>query len=403
MSFFPKLRFSEFSEPWVKVKAGDILVEISSGWSPECEQKKVTSNEWGVLTTSSVTWDGYDETENKKLPQFLKPRENLRVNKGDILITRAGPVSRVGVVARVNEEPQFNLMLSDKLIRIKGCEKVDGKFLATSLKQPKIQRYFVSRKSGLAEAQSNISQPIIKNIPLNIPSVEEQQKIADFLSTVDEKIRLLNEKHALLQQYKKGVMQKLFSQEIRFKDENGQAFPAWRLQAIGKYLLEHKERVSADTSLPILTSSREGLYLQERKVFNEGEYGVLPQGYFTYRHMSDDLIFKFNLNLCWEKAAVSKEYPVFKTSKGLNAHFLEYCLNEGSEFKRFAIQQKVGGTRTRLYFKNLCQLKLQLPCEKEQQKIVEFLQTLHKKLDAVQQQIDLTQTFKKGLLQQMFV
>ncbi|KRS22672.1 hypothetical protein AAY72_02145 [Alishewanella sp. WH16-1] len=250
---------------------------------------------------------------------------------------------------------------------------------------------------------SNVYNSDLKCLRINLPNIEEQEKVANFLTVVDEKIRLLKEKHVLLQQYKKGVMQKLFSQEFRFKDDSGHAFPEWRLQAIGKYLLEHKERVSADTNLPILTSSREGLYRQERKVFNEGEYGVLPQGYFTYRHMSDDLIFKFNLNICWEKAAVSKEYPVFTTSKGLNAHFLEYCLNEGNEFKRFAIQQKVGGTRTRLYFKNLCQLKLKLPCEKEQQKISEFLQTLDKKLDAVQQQIDLTQTFRKGLLQQMFV
>lgn len=147
---------------------------------------------------------------------------------------------------------------------------------------------------------SNVYNSDLKCLRINLPYIEEQEKVANFLTEVDEKIRLLKAKHVLLQQYKKGVMQKLFSQEFRFKDDNGHAFPEWRLQAIGKYLLEHKERVSADTSLPILTSSREGLYRQERKVFNEGEYGVLPQGYFTYRHMSDDLIFKFNLNICWD-------------------------------------------------------------------------------------------------------
>ena len=137
-------------------------------------------------------------------------------------------------------------------------------------------------------------------------------------------------------------------------------------------------------------------------VVNEGEYGVVPKGYFTYRHMSDDLVFKFNLNRNWERGAVSKEYPVFKTV-GMNSYFLELCLNEGSEFKRFAIQQKVGGTRTRLYFKNLVKLKLNTPCLEEQNKISEFLQAIDKKLEVVKQQIELTQTFKKGLLQQMFV
>ena len=197
-------------------------------------------------------------------------------------------------------------------------------------------------------------------------------------------------------------MQKLFKQEIRFKDHNGNAFPDWKLQAVGKYLVEYKARVPVDTDIPVLTSSRTGLYLQERKVVNDGEYGVVPKGYFTYRHMSDDLTFKFNINKTWDKGAVSKEYPVFKTV-GMNSYYLEMCLNEGSDFKRFAIQQKVGGTRTRLYFKNLAKLKLNLPCLKEQDKIANFLITIDKKIDAVNKQIELTQTFKKGLLQQMFV
>ncbi|MEP4892245.1 MAG: restriction endonuclease subunit S [Aliiglaciecola sp.] len=238
------------------------------------------------------------------------------------------------------------------------------------------------------------------NVPF--PDESEQQKIADFLSTVDRKICLLKEKHTLLTQYKKGVMQKLFEQEICFKDDNGNNFPDWQREPIGKYLQEYKERVSVDTDIPILTSSRTGLYPQERAVINEGEYGVVPKGYFTYRHMSDDLVFKFNINLTWERGAVSKEYPVFKTV-GMNSYFLELCLNEGNDFKRFAIQQKVGGTRTRLYFKNLVKLKLNTPSLEEQNKIAEFLQCIDKKINAVKVQVELTQTFKKGLLQQMFV
>ena len=145
-----------------------------------------------------------------------------------------------------------------------------------------------------------------------------------------------------------------------------------------------------------------GIYPQERAVINDGHYGVVPFGYFTYRHMSDDLVFKFNVNRTWERGAVSKEYPVFKTV-GMDSYFLELQLNDGNDFKRFAIQQKQGGTRTRLYFKNLKELKLNLPCLKEQQKIAQFLQSIDKKIDAVAQQVEQTKQFKKGLLQQMFV
>ncbi|TMX34389.1 restriction endonuclease subunit S [Vibrio sp. Hep-1b-8] len=267
--------------------------------------------------------------------------------------------------------------------------------------------FYLYQKIGLKRFATGSGVPTLNrndvhDFRANIPELNEQQKIADFLTSVDTKISQLTEKHRLLKAYKKGVIQQIFSQQIRFKDEDGKAFPDWKTEAIGKYLEPYKELVPASTDLPILTSSRTGLYLQERSVINDGDYGVVPLGYFTYRHMSDDLIFKFNVNRDYTRGAISKEYPVFKTV-GMDTYFLETKLNEGHEFKRFAIQQKQGGTRTRLYFKNLKELKLALPCLAEQQKIAQFLQSIDQKIDAVAEQIEQTKQFKKGLLQQMFV
>ncbi|ERB64030.1 restriction endonuclease subunit S [Vibrio coralliilyticus OCN008] len=255
---------------------------------------------------------------------------------------------------------------------------------------------------GGAGRNKTLGQKEFDNLKLYLPTPKEQQRIADFITSVDTKISQLTEKHRLLKEYKKGVMQQIFSQQSRFKDNDGKAFPDWKTEAIGKYLEPYKELVPASTDLPILTSSRTGLYLQERSVINDGDYGVVPLGYFTYRHMSDDLIFKFNVNRNYTRGAISKEYPVFKTV-GMDTYFLETKLNEGHEFKRFAIQQKQGGTRTRLYFKNLKELKLALPCLAEQQKIAQFLQSIDNKIDSVADQIEQTKQFKKGLLQQMFV
>ena len=255
---------------------------------------------------------------------------------------------------------------------------------------------------GGAGRNKTLGQKEFDKLKVALPSAKEQRKIADFLTAVDTKISQLAEKHRLLKEYKKGVIQQIFSQQIRFKDEKGNVFPEWTREPIGKYLEPYKELVSVDTDIPVLTSSRTGLYLQERSVINEGDYGVVPLGYFTYRHMSDDLVFKFNVNRTWERGAVSKEYPVFKTV-GMDTYFLETQLNEGNDFKRFAIQQKQGGTRTRLYFKNLIELKLSLPCLQEQQKISQFLQAIDIKIEGVAEQVKQTKQFKKGLLQQMFV
>ena len=180
----------------------------------------------------------------------------------------------------------------------------------------------------------------------------------------------------------------------------------WDFKILGQFLEGYSERVPANTELPIYSSTRNGLHPQEdyydgRKLINTGEYGVVPKGYFVYRHMSDDTVFKFNINEVHEKIAVSKEYPVFKTVN-LNSHFLLQKLNGGNDFKKFAIKQKKGGTRTRLYFKTLCSWETLLPSLEEQQKIADCLSSLDDFIGAETEKLDALKDHKKGLLQQLF-
>jgi type I restriction enzyme S subunit len=117
--------------------------------------------------------------------------------------------------------------------------------------------------------------------------------------------------------------------------------------------------------------------------------------------MSDDGLFKFNINKTGGDIAVSKEYPVFST-KGLNSVFLLAKLNDGSDFKQFALSQKAGGTRTRLYFSRLCEWCTLLPSPAEQQKIADCLSSLDELITAETQNLDALKTHKKGLMQQLF-
>lgn len=180
----------------------------------------------------------------------------------------------------------------------------------------------------------------------------------------------------------------------------------WENKALDPYLEECSARVAANTELPIYSSTRTGLkrqddYYDGRVLFNENEYGVVPQGCFVYRHMSDDGLFKFNINETGGEIAVSKEYPVFRT-RDLNPHFLLYKLNYGEDFKRFAAAQKAGGTRTRLYFDKLCHWKTPLPSLDEQQKVADCLTSLDELIAAESQKLDSIQALKKGLMQEIF-
>jgi type I restriction enzyme S subunit len=180
----------------------------------------------------------------------------------------------------------------------------------------------------------------------------------------------------------------------------------WRQNLIGPYLDDCSGRVPSDTELPIYSSTREGLkrqdaYFDGRVLQNKNDYGVVPPGCLVYRHMSDDGLFKFNINETGGEIAVSKEYPVF-SAKGLNSVFLLAMLNEGPDFKQFALSQKAGGTRTRLYFSRLCEWRTLLPSLPEQQKIAECLSSVDELMAAQARKLDALKTHKKGLMQQLF-
>jgi type I restriction enzyme S subunit len=181
---------------------------------------------------------------------------------------------------------------------------------------------------------------------------------------------------------------------------------AWRYKVLSPYLKEHSERVPTDTDLPIYSSTRTGLrpqkeYFDNRELSNAGEYGVVPEGFFVYRHMSDDGSFKFNINRTGGPIAVSKEYPVF-TTVDLDPEFLLQLLNDGDAFKKFAQAQKKGGTRTRLYLSSLREWDVLLPTFPEQEKIARCLSSLDALISVETQKLEALYAYKKGLMQRLF-
>jgi type I restriction enzyme S subunit len=202
---------------WEVVRLGDISLSIDSGWSPQCDVEPADISEWGVLKTTAVVWSGYNENENKRLPSHLKPRKNIEVVAGDVLITRAGPLERVGVVVHI-PQTRSKLMLSDKIIRIKTrSEACIGSYLSIYLSGDMAQAYLLQRKTGLATAQTNISQSILQESRMALPPLREQQQIAFILSSVDERITGQEKELSQLQTMKKGLMQDLLTGKVRVK------------------------------------------------------------------------------------------------------------------------------------------------------------------------------------------
>jgi len=178
-------------EGWRRETVADVIKSMDAGWSPQCDDNAAQGDGWGVLKTTAVQWCEFQPQHNKALPQTLAPIPALAVMEGDVLVTRAGPRKRVGVVAAVRrDEPR--LTISDKLIRLRTDRlKIDPRFLELSLASPFSQEYLVQRKTGLADAQVNISQAILKSTPIAYPSLAEQRRIVSELDNFQKEVTAL--------------------------------------------------------------------------------------------------------------------------------------------------------------------------------------------------------------------
>ena len=194
-----------------------------------------------------------------------------------------------------------------------------------------------------------------------------------------------------------------------YVSENHQLRPCdWRYEKIGKYLVAYDEYSNDTEQYELATSSRQGLMLQtdyySDQRFDEtaGGFHVVPEGYITYRHMSDDDIFKFNVNHLGAPVLVSPEYPVFTTADELHLGLLLEYLNDSAEFRAFCRAQKKGSTRTRMYFSRLGEFSMPIPSKAEQQRIAEILSACDRVIELKQKLVEELQQLKKTCLAKMF-
>ena len=227
----PTLRFPEFQGDWSVKSIRDVTNLVTKGTTPK---KFVTS---GVNYVKIECLKGHDidsskclfidqETHNKELKRSI-------LKENDLLFAIAGAtIGKCTIVKKEILPANTNQALS--IIRLKNSENKD--YIFQLLTSEKMEKYIIDNISVGAQPNLNLEQ--INSFSFPYPALEEQTKIATFLSSVDEKINLLKEKKALLEEYKKGMMQQIFSQKLRFKDEDGKDFADWqekKLSDIGEF------------------------------------------------------------------------------------------------------------------------------------------------------------------------
>ncbi len=318
--------------------------------------------------------------------------EGLKVSilfpKGTILITIAANIGHTAIL-------DIDMACPDSLVGVICNNTTDNEYLNYQFQyaQKRIEHFAPG-------AQKNIGVDFLTTLPIVAPSFKEQRAISSTLLMWDQAIEKITQLIVAKEQRKKWLMQQLLTGKKRLKGFNEK----WKRERLGDYLVKHDEKSTLNNQYPVLTSSRRGIFLQKdyytRDVASEDNtgYNVVPRDFFTYRHMSDDLIFKFNINNIVDRGIVSTLYPVF-TVKSMNRYFLWYKLNEGHEFKNYAEQQKQGGSRTYVYFSTLSELFMRLPSMEEQNAITAVIQTADKEIDLLKQKLAAYKEQKKGLMQ----
>ena len=195
--------------------------------------------------------------------------------------------------------------------------------------------------------------------------------------------------------------------KLRFKDNQGRDYPDKIVKRIESLILEYKEKVDANSNLPILTSSKQfGIEFQEDHFAGKQRhdiegYNVLPRNYCTYRNRSDGLDFKFNINTICEKGIISKFYPVFK-GNNCNLYFLKTLLNNDPATLRKIAYTAKGTSQKVLSLTDLKKITVTIPTLPEQEKIADFLSNYDRMIDVQSQRVETMKTRKKGLLQKIF-
>lgn len=400
----PALRFPEFTEEYQHVACGEILKKVSSPVSVEAEklytQIGIRSHGKGIFHKEPVTGS---ELGNKRV--FWVKEDLLTLN---IVFAWEQAVAKTGT----NEK---GLIASHRFPMFKGVEEDTIDYLL-SLFLTKRGKYLLELASpGGAGRNKTLGQKEFERLKVFFPKRKERIAVSKFLQRLNEKIEQLSKKKSLLDQYKKGITQKLFSQKIRFKNDKGDSYPDWKEVHLGDVFQRVTRKNNKGNKNVLTISAQRGLINQE-KFFNKSVaakdvsgYYLLKKGEFAYNKSYSKGypmgVIKKLKN--YDEGVVSTLYICFKILDGFCCEYFEHFFDHGGINRELHKIATEGARNHGLLNVSIVEffndIKFKIPSEIEQRKISAFLNSIDQKIKDTSRQLELTQTYKQGLLQQMFI
>ncbi|WP_145337960.1 restriction endonuclease subunit S [Staphylococcus aureus] len=380
----PELRFPGFEGEWEEKKLGEVAkIYDGTHQTPKYTNegiKFLSVENIKTLNSSKYISEEAFEKEFKIRPEF-----------GDILMTRIGDIGTPNIVSS-NEK--FAYYVSLALLKTKN---LNSYFLKNLILSSSIQNE-LWRKTLHVAFPKKINKNEIGKIKINYPKKQEQQKIGQFFSKLDRQIELEEQKLELLQQQKKGYMQKIFSQELRFKDENGNDYPEWEERRFADIFKFHnklrkpiKENLRVKGSYPYYGAT--GIIDYVDDFIFDGNYLLIGEDGANIITRSAPLVYLVN-----GKFWVNNHAHILSPLNG-NIQYL-YQVAELVNYEKY----NTGTAQPKLNIQNLKIISVVISTNlEEQQKIGSFLSKLDRQIDLEEQKLELLQQRKKPLLKLMFV
>lgn len=404
----PKLRFEGFNKNWVDNNLDNIF-SFKNGLnaSKEMYGKGVKFiNVLDIINNDRITFDVIKESVIATDDQI----SSYQVKQGDILFQRSSETRDEVGQANVYADSK-TVLFGGFVIRARPLININSTFLNFQLKTDALRKDITQRSGG--STRYNIGQDSLGKVTVFLPEIREQEKIANFLSSVHEKMALLNKQYDQLCQYKKGMMQKIFSQELRFKDDSGDEFPEWEEVELKKIASKVNTKNRDNSVSAVLTNSAtQGIVSQEsyfeREIVTESNlagYYVVRIGDFVYnpRISSTAPVGPIKMNELTQ-GVMSPLYTVFRFEKGL-LKFYQYFFESSlwHDYMKSVANSGARHDRMNISGADFFGLPVPQPFEEEQTKIARFLSAIDNKITTKKAELDKLKAWTQGLLQQMFV
>ena len=406
----PELRFPEFKDEWKLQKLGN-LAQFSKGKSLSKKDLNINGKPcilYGELYTK------YGAILNKVYSKTSTQNDSLVFSKRNQILIPSSGETDIDIATATAIDTDVKIAIGGDLNIITPINS-DGRFISLYINGK--GKYNLA-KYAQGKSVVHLYNSDIKKLNFYLPTnMAEQKKIGDFFSKLDQQIELEEKKLELLEQQKRGYMQKIFSQEVRFKDDNGNSYPEWE-------------------SAPLfdIFSATKGKSLSKDKISDDGKYECILYGeiYTTYAEkiesivsrtnyyegilsQKNDLIFPNSTTTnAWDLATFSSlqrnnvliggDISILRTKRSdISSLFYAYYLTNYLKLRKDIAKYAQGITIVHLSFNNFCKIKVQIPSLEEQNSITDFIDSLNQQQKLITNKIKLLKERKKGFLQKMFV